>query len=106
MFKSNKLKSSSDDAPPGEQLQNLSSLRFYGDQFVFDTRSGMFYRLSLTAAFLLRAIDGGATADALPGLLQDEYGITQKQAVRDTELFLNDLAGLGVVQDAMKGGAS
>jgi len=80
-----------------ETLHRFASLRFYGGQFVFDTVSGMFYRLSPAAGFLLRAIDGGATTDMLPGLLQREYGISEKCAVRDAELFLNDLAGLGVV---------
>lgn len=83
----------------GEQLHRLSRLRFYGDQFVFDTHSGMFYRLSLTAGFLLRAIDAGATVDQLPGLLQQECGINEKRAVRDVELFINDLSGLGVFEE-------
>lgn len=73
-----------------------SRLVFYEDNFVFDTVSGMFYRLNPTAAFVLRAIGDGVRIDQLPELLQSHYDIEHKSAVRDAELFVNELAALGL----------
>lgn len=74
--------------------QKPSSLRFYGEEFVFDVVSGLFYRMSPTACFLLRSLDGGAQAADLPGLLQSHYQLDRATAVHDVALFLNDLAAL------------
>lgn len=73
-----------------------SRLIFYQDQVVFDRVSGHFHRLNPSAALVLRALEGGMARDALPGLLEREYGIGHESAVRDAELFLNDLAVLGL----------
>jgi len=76
-----------------------SRLVFYEDSFVFDSVSGMFYRLNPTAAFVLRAMDDGTRPNQLPELLQSRYGIAHKSAVRDAELFLNELAALGLFEE-------
>jgi len=57
----------------------------------------MFYRISPTAAFVLRAIEAGASRDDLPDLLARQYDIDQARAMRDVELFLNDLGVLGLI---------
>ncbi len=36
---------------PAPDPAPLSSLRFYGEEFAFDTTTGMFFRLSPTGAF-------------------------------------------------------
>ena len=72
-------------------------LEFYEDQFVFDPVSGKFYRLNPTAAFVLRAIGEGARLEELPELLQDRFDIDHRSAVRDAELFVNNLAELGLL---------
>jgi hypothetical protein len=77
-----------------ERPQTSSTLKFYGDEFVFDTVSGMFYRLNPTACFILRALDSGTAIDALPALLEKQYGLDRATALRDVALFLNDLAAL------------
>jgi transposase-like protein len=71
-----------------------SALRFYGDQFVFDTISGMFYRLNPAACFILQALDTGVAAGQLAGLLRARYELDAPTAARDVELFLNNLAAL------------
>ena len=81
-------------APPRREIRNL---RFYGDTFVFDAAWGMFYRISPTAAFVLHAIDGGASREDLPDLLARHYGIDRSRAMRDAELFLNELTARGLV---------
>lgn len=70
------------------------SLQFYGDEFVFDRVSGLFYRVSPTAGFLLRSLDSGAEPAELPKLLQSRYRLDSATANRDVALFLNDLATL------------
>ena len=74
----------------------LPHLRFYSDEFVFDTVSGMFYRLSPSAGFLLRALDEKTGLEQLVDKIQQKYGVDRLKAVRDVELFLNDLATLGI----------
>ena len=76
-----------------------SRLVFYEDSFVFDTVSGMFYRLNPTAAFLLRALENGTRPDQIPELLQSHFAIKHKSAVRDAELFVNELAELGLCEE-------
>lgn len=80
--------------PNGQLKQTPSTLRFYGDQFVFDTVSGMFYRMNPTACFILRALDAGVDSHELPALLQSNYTLDASTATRDVELFLNNLAAL------------
>lgn len=92
-----------DRTNPGRRDENAdtapSRLVFYEDSFVFDAVSGLFYRLNPTAAFVLRAIGNGSRPDQLPELLQSHYGIEHKSAVRDAELFVNELAALGLYEE-------
>lgn len=68
-----------------------ASLRFYGDEFVFDTVSGMFYRVSPTASFILRSLERGTDPSKVADEVQKRYGIERTAAVRDIELLRNDL---------------
>lgn len=77
--------------------QESHALKFYGDTFVFDTVWGMFYRISPTAAFVLRALDDGASREALPDLLARHYGIDRTRAIRDAELFIGELTTRGLI---------
>lgn len=70
------------------------SLRFYGDEFVFDTVSGMFYRVTPTASFILRSLDAGTELDQVASDVQKRYGIDRASAVRDIELLRNDLTAI------------
>ena len=77
------------------------TLRFYGDEFVFDTVSGMFYVVSRSAGFIFRALDAGTQPDKLADEVQQRYGITKSVAVRDIEYLLGNLSGnepLGMVR--------
>jgi hypothetical protein len=79
----------------GKQSGPLSErLRFYGDEFVFDSVSGMFHRLNPSASFMLRALIAGATPEELPRRLQAHYALDSATAARDAQLFLNSLAAL------------
>ena len=69
-------------------------MQFHGGQLVFDTISGMFYRMTPTATFLLQMLDSGAGLAALPDLLKKRYGLDHATAVRDVALFLNDVSAL------------
>ena len=74
-------------------------LVFHDDTFVFDRVSGLFYRLNPSAAFALRAIESGHAREELPALLEKEFGIEHGTAVRDAELFLNELSMLDILSD-------
>ena len=72
-------------------------LRFYGDEFVFDTSSGMCYRITSTAGFLLRNLVAGYKDEQLVSLMQDQYGLDRTSAIRDVELLLNNLTELELI---------
>jgi len=79
------------------RVHNAPTLRFYGDEFVFNTTSGMCYHISATAGFLLRKLIDGAGEEQLVILIQQQYGIDQSTAIRDVELLLNNLTELGII---------
>lgn len=70
------------------------TLRFYGDGFIFDTVSGMFYRVSPTASFILRSLDSGTDSDTLADNVRQRYGVPRADALRDIELLRNDLTAI------------
>lgn len=98
MYRDNRLTTPSTDSPLTGDTHRFPSLRFYGEEFVFNTASGMFYRVSPTAGFLLHALDHGADPTELPGLLEQRYGISPTVSLRDVELLLNDLIAMGIIE--------
>lgn len=76
---------------------SVPKLHFYGDEFVFNPVSGMCYRITATAGFLLQNLMNGADDEELVNLIQDKYSIDRTTAVRDVELLLNNLTELGVI---------
>ena len=84
----------------------LSGLRFYAGGFVLDTASGLFYRLTPVADYLLRQYDAGAEVRDFAELIEARYGLDHASAVRDVELLLNQFAGPGFLDGAhTRGGA-
>jgi len=79
------------------ETDKLQKLRFYGDEFVFNTVSGLCYRLNPTAGFLLHSLVDGMENTELVDMIQKRYNIDRKAAMRDVELLLNDLCELGVL---------
>lgn len=86
-----------------ESLQmRLSGVRFYGDEFVLNTATGMFFRLSPSAVFILKQLAAGTQADKLITVLREYYKIDKKTAIRDVELLMNELVMLGLVNVGAK----
>ena len=75
----------------------LPVLRFYRGGFVLDTASGMFYRLTPAADYLLRSYDAGMEVRQFAQLIQERYGLDHASAVRDVELLLNQFVGPGLL---------
>lgn len=73
------------------------TLRFYDGSFVLNTASGMFYRLSPAADYLLRALEAGAKTGQFAELIATRYRVDHAIAVRDAELLLNQFAALGLL---------
>ena len=69
-------------------------LQFYGDKFVFDSVSGMFYRINPSACFMLKSLAAGTPVADLPARLQARYELDSATASRDVQLFLNSLTAL------------
>ena len=91
-----KVIASNSGGPATQRRSDFANLRFYGDEFVFNVVSGAFYSLTPTAAMLLRLVQGGCDVDQLAEKLQSEFGASHQSALRDVELFLNDLKYLGI----------
>jgi hypothetical protein len=83
-----------------ESADRAARFRFYGDQFLLDTVTGKFYRVTPTAGFILRALIDGTDSDALAGIIEKRFGVDRARAVRDVELFLSELRSLGLVDDS------
>ena len=80
----------------------ISALRFYEGEFVLNAVSGLFYRLTPAAGYLLRSLEAGVEIEQLAALIQTHYGVEHKTAVRDVELLLNQLAALGLFEQPRK----
>ncbi|MDO9365683.1 MAG: PqqD family protein [Methylotenera sp.] len=90
------------DKDKAKALHRLSALHFYEGEFVLNTMSGLFYRLTPAASYLLRSLDAGVEIEQLAALIQTRYGVDQKTAVRDVELLLNQLAEVGLLDQSQE----
>lgn len=72
--------------------------RFYGDQFVLDTLSGNFYRVTPTAGFILRRLVAGKRPGELVNVMADHFKIDHARALRDVEMFTSELRSLGIIE--------
>lgn len=82
-----------------ESVDRASRYRFYGDQFLLDTISGKFYRVTPTASFILRALIDGKNNDELAETVERRFGVDRARATRDIELFLSELRSLGIIEN-------
>lgn len=75
----------------------IPSMKYFGTEFVLNTATGAFYRVTPTAILLLKAMEGGADSKALVALIQGQCGVDRTTAVRDVELLLNELTVRGIL---------
>ncbi len=80
---------------------SVSSFRFYGDQFILDTVSGNFYRVTPTASFILRALIDGKRQDELVNVVEQHFKIDRARALRDVEMFTSELRSLGIIENVV-----
>jgi hypothetical protein len=83
----------------GKTKGRVSKLRFYGDNFVLDTVSGRFYRLTPIAGFVLKSLMGGIDPDQLAEIVEKKFGTDRTKAARHVELFLSDLSSLELIEN-------
>jgi hypothetical protein len=93
-------------SPAAQSPHRLPVLRFYRGGFVLDTASGMFYRLTPAADYLLRSYDAGMEVREFAQLIQERYGLDHASAVRDVELLLNQFVGPGLLDTRQTEGAT
>lgn len=86
------------EATEGRGEHRLSGLRFYPGGLVLDTVSGLFYRLTPVADYLLRQYDAGTEVRDFAGLIEARYGQDHASALRDVELLLNQFSGPGFLE--------
>jgi len=86
-------------AAKNESSNRASRFRFYGEQFLLDTISGSFFRVSPTAGFILRALIDGKDQAELADIVEHRFGIDHSRATRDVELFVSELRSLGIIEN-------
>jgi hypothetical protein len=92
-------------APAPGVPHRLADLKFYRGGFVLDTASGMFYRLTPAADYLLRSYDAGCEVRQFADLIQSRYGLDHASAVRDVELLLNQFMTPGLLETSTRADA-
>ena len=70
---------------------HLSSLKIINGCLLFDTRSGKFHRISDSAIFVIEELRKETPVNKLANLYADRYQIQPEIAIRDIELFMNDI---------------
>ena len=93
-------RSKKDSHPKGTvgHLRNgFPSLRFFGSEFVLNTETGMFYRVTPTVKLLLQAMENGAEQEALVDVIQNHCSVNRMTAIRDVELLINELSVRGIL---------
>ena len=75
----------------------IPPMKYFGTEFVLNTASGAFYRVTPTAILLLKSMEAGADSHALVALIQKECGVDRITAVRDVELLINELTVRGIL---------
>lgn len=83
---------------------SATKFRFYGDQFVLDTVSGNFYRVSPAAGFILRALIEGRQHAELVNIVERHFEIDRARALRDVEMFTSELRSLGIIENSRYSG--
>ena len=81
------------DKPPA------SRFRFYNDQFLLDTVTGHFFRVSIPAGFILKNLIQGKSGEELVDIVQSHFAIDRAKAIRDVEMFLAELRSVGIVEN-------
>lgn len=89
----------SESPAKGDGGTSAPKYRFYGDQFLLDTVSGNFYRVTPTAGFILRALIDGKTPAELVNVVEQHFKIDHARALRDVEMFTSELRSLGIIDN-------
>ena len=84
---------------PAAEIPRASRFRFYNDQFLLDTVTGQFFRVSPPAGFIFRGLIQGNTGDKLIDIVKEHFGIDRPKAVRDVEMFLAELRSVGIIEN-------
>jgi len=83
----------------GPDTSRASRFRFYGDQFMLDTVTGQFFRVSPPAGFIFKNLIQGKKGDHLVDIVERNFGISRSKAVRDVEMFLAELRSVGIIEN-------
>lgn len=81
------------------KIERIHRLKFYGEQFILDTVSGSFYRLTPAAGFILKALIERTDHSKLAEMVENRFGTDRSRATRDVELFLAELRSLDLIDN-------
>jgi hypothetical protein len=84
---------------PGADALCVSRFRFYSDQFMLDTVTGQFFRVSPPAGFIVKNLINGKKGDQLVDIVKNHFGIDRPKAIRDVEMFLAELRSVGIIEN-------
>ncbi len=78
-------------------MQRLRSLALNPDGFAFDPTTGESFTMNATGLTILEGLREGASPTELVGRLTKEYEISEQDATRDVDDFLDHLRALRLV---------
>ncbi len=84
---------------PGADGSRASRFRFYSDQFMLDTVTGQFFRVSPPAGFIFKNLIQGKSGEQLVDIVENHFDIDRPKAIRDVEMFLAELRSVGLIEN-------
>ena len=78
-------------------MQRLRSLALNPDGFAFDPTTGESFTMNATGLTILEGLRGGASPTELVGRLIEDFEVSEQDATRDVDAFLDHLRALRLV---------
>lgn len=81
------------------QMKNkLSKIALSDEGFIFDPETGNSYTVNPTGLFILKLLKEGKGQEEIAKALAEEFDVSEKEALRDTADFIEQLRFYGLVE--------
>ncbi len=77
----------------------LKRLAISEEGFVFDPETGNSYTVNETGLLILKKLREGLSPEEIAGIMNEEYGISREEALRDIQDFLESMARFGLWEE-------
>ncbi len=77
----------------------LKRLAISEEGFVFDPETGNSYTVNETGLLILKKLREGLSLEEIAEIMNEEYGISREEALRDIQDFLEAMARFGLWEE-------